>query len=155
MVLDFQGLFKSALWVGLSGAGRRIGFSNARELSGFSYNEKLPPYDPDMHAVERYLLLAGYAGGRKGEVVFPVHTGSKAAQKVSRLLAEAGIENGSPIVTMLPSARWPTKLWGADKFAELIKKISAAYGMRVLLAGSSSDKGLHRRDFGRERGGRA
>ncbi|MBI5810019.1 MAG: glycosyltransferase family 9 protein, partial [Deltaproteobacteria bacterium] len=58
MALDFQGLLKSSVWVHLSRGGRKIGFSNSRELSPAFLNEKLPPYDPDRHAVDRYLDLA-------------------------------------------------------------------------------------------------
>ncbi|MFQ5586701.1 MAG: glycosyltransferase family 9 protein [Thermodesulfobacteriota bacterium] len=64
MVIDFQGLLKSGVWVYLSSGRRRIGFGRGREFSHLFLNEKLPPYDPDRHAVDRYLDLARYAGGR-------------------------------------------------------------------------------------------
>src|SRR5574340_681190 len=45
IVLDFQGLLKSAVWVAASRGKRRIGFSNAREMSHIFLNEKAAPYD--------------------------------------------------------------------------------------------------------------
>jgi len=84
IVLDFQGLLKSAIWVFLSGGKRRIGFENSREMSAVFLNEKLAAYDPDMHAVDRYLLLARHVSGCGGEVVFPVHIPRKAEEKAKR-----------------------------------------------------------------------
>ena len=58
IVIDFQGLLKSGLWVWLTKGKRRIGFSNAREMSHLFLTEKAPAYDPEMHAVDRYMLLS-------------------------------------------------------------------------------------------------
>jgi heptosyltransferase-1 len=61
--LDFQGLLRSALLAKASGAGTVVGFSRARELAPFWYDEKisLPDWD-GQHAVDRYLSLAATQG---------------------------------------------------------------------------------------------
>ncbi|MBI5885261.1 MAG: glycosyltransferase family 9 protein [Deltaproteobacteria bacterium] len=63
-VIDFQGLLKSGAWVAASQAKRKIGFRNAREMSHIFLNEKLPPYDQNQHAIERYLRLAQHVTGK-------------------------------------------------------------------------------------------
>jgi len=51
VVLDLQGLFKSGLLAGLARGRRKVGFAPAREWAHLFLNEKLPPYDPERHAV--------------------------------------------------------------------------------------------------------
>ena len=62
IVIDFQGLFKSGILTVLSGGKRRLGYDGTREFSSLFLNERVPPIDPDVHAVERYLHLAAYLG---------------------------------------------------------------------------------------------
>jgi lipopolysaccharide heptosyltransferase I len=141
MVLDFQGLFKSGIWVLLSRGTRRIGFSNAREMSHIFLNERLPPYNLERHAVCRYLDLAKYAGGELSPeepiFSFPISEGDK--QKVKMFLKEGGMEEGSPFFIINPSARWETKLWPDSRFAELITLATKRFDMKAVLVGSSYD----------------
>jgi len=61
LVVDFHGLFKSALVVLLSGGKRKLGYDSMQELSGLFLNEKIPE-DMDKHAVDRYLDFARFLG---------------------------------------------------------------------------------------------
>ena len=116
IVIDFQGLLKSGVWVLLSKGKRRIGFSNAREMSHIFLTEKVTPTSIEMHAVDRYLLLACKALGVEdsGPVEFPVHIDEASLDSVGSYLRDAGV--GDSFVTLLPAARWVTKLWTVDGF---------------------------------------
>lgn len=143
IVLDFQGLLKSGVWMRLLNGARKIGFSNARELSHIFLNEKLPPYDPERHAVERYLDLAGYAlGGEavKHRAVFPLNLGKDDKKKVAEMLKGNGVPKDAPFFVMVPRARWATKLWSDERFIELGKEITERHGLYAVLAGSASDR---------------
>ncbi len=140
MVLDFQGLLKSAVWVALSKAGRRIGFSNSRELSHLFLNERVAAYDPDRHAVDRYLDLARYAGGAPTGVEFPLNIGKEDIRRVKTILEKNGIEAApGSFYIMVPAARWSTKLWERKKFIELGKKLYSSRSLKVLITGSKGD----------------
>lgn len=78
IVLDFQGLIRSAFFTAFSGAKKRVGFSNARELAFLAYNEKIGIYK-DMHAVERYAILASSILKKKikGDFTFPISDKNK------------------------------------------------------------------------------
>ncbi|MBI5562262.1 MAG: glycosyltransferase family 9 protein [Deltaproteobacteria bacterium] len=141
-VIDFQGLLKSAVWVRLSGAARRIGFSNGREMSHVFLNEKLPAYDPDLHAVDRYLLLAGHVAG-KGHAAAPEflpYVDERGAAEARRRLVEAGMPEGAGFFVIAPRARWATKLWDDAKFAVLAKRLVSSTGLYAVLAGSADDR---------------
>jgi len=128
---------KSGLWVFLSRGRRRIGFSNAREMSALFLNEKLPAYDPDRHAVERYLDLARHVGGAGEEVEF--FQGPFDDHRLRSLLKEAGTDQGGYVV-ISPSARWATKEWDDVRFGDLGRRIVERYGLTVLVSGSGEEK---------------
>ncbi len=141
MVLDFQGLMKSGIWVLLSRGLRRIGFSNSRELSHVFLNEKLPAYDPDMHAVDRYLLLARHAGGVADPVEFPMPDIGPHIERVKKLLKKNGMDMpGKRFFAMVPHARWPAKLWGDERFVRLAKIAMARFNMGAVLIGGTMDR---------------
>lgn len=153
MVIDFQGLMKSALWVALSGGKRRIGFSNGRELSHLALNEKLPPYDPDRHAVERYLDLAEFAlsEGRaerkkKGDVgdasraVFHLNITDGEIKKVKDILARKGLKHGAPFFSIVSRARWRTKLWSDSSFVEFARKAVEGRTLYAVITGKAEDR---------------
>ena len=140
IVIDFQGLAKSAIWVLLSGGRRKVGFSNARELSHLFLNDKALAYDPDMHAVDRYMELSRLVSGYGGEVVFPVHIDSEAGARVASLLSEAGISKGEPFIVLFPVARWATKLWTVKGFLEVTRAIINRFAVKVVFAGATEDR---------------
>ncbi|GMR05362.1 MAG: lipopolysaccharide heptosyltransferase I [Thermodesulfobacteriota bacterium] len=138
LVLDFQGLLKSGVWVYLSKGARRAGFSNGREMSHLFLNDRLPAYDPERHAVDRYLDLAVHAGGASGPARFQVDTG-KAAKSAERKLREAGVGK-EPFFVIVSRARWATKLWGEERFARLARHLCKETGFKAVLAGGAEDR---------------
>ncbi len=152
MVIDFQGLFKSGIWVMLSKGKRRIGFSNARELSYIFLNERLPSSSPERHAVDRYLDLARYAGGVVKDVEFPVVVEDGRKKRVVDILEREGIDPDGGFFVIVPRARWTTKMWSDERFAELSGLIFRRFGLRGVVVGSRSDReglnGICRKDTG-------
>jgi heptosyltransferase I len=70
LVLDFQGLLRSALISRSSGGRLILGLSDAREGARFFYR-KVARVTSDQHAVSRYLALAALAGADvSGEIEF-------------------------------------------------------------------------------------
>ncbi len=135
IVLDLQGLFKSGLLVALARAKRKIGFANHREGSTIPLTQKLPPYDPDRHAVFRYLDAAEYIGGqRPEEITFPLPH----LPPPSQLLRKFSIEGNFAV--FIPCARWETKLWSIDAWVNLAHKVYRFFGMQILFIGSQNDK---------------
>ena len=61
IVIDFHGLFKSAVLVLLSRGKRRLGYDSLQEGSGLVLSEKIPE-DMAKHAVDRYLDFPRHLG---------------------------------------------------------------------------------------------
>ncbi len=121
IVVDLQGLLRSGVISWATRAPRRIGLSDAREGARWFYNEIVRV--PRAHAVDRYLLAARHLDCDSAPIEFPLG------------LSES--VNYGGLIAVNPSARWATKLWGHDKFAELIRRLPSE---RVVLTGSAAER---------------
>ena len=132
VVIDFHGLFKSAVLVLLSRGRRKIGYDSFQEMSGLFYSEKIRE-DMSKHAVDRYLDFPLHLGAVPGKREFRIATGPENKRKVDELLAANGITG--PYIAVNPVAYWETKLWAEDRFAALCDRIGASHGLPVVLTG--------------------
>jgi heptosyltransferase-1 len=137
LVIDFHGLFKSAVIVLLSGGKRKLGYDSLQELSGLFYNEKIPE-DMGKHAVDRYLDFARHLGARADtpEFILPIHEENE--NRVRALLTAEGIGPNDPFVAVSPQALWETKLWSYQKFAQLSERIIQELNMPVVFTGGDA-----------------
>ncbi|MEJ2744958.1 MAG: glycosyltransferase family 9 protein [bacterium] len=138
-VLDLQGLFRSGFLTAVTGAPIRVGFANAREYAHLFYTRRVKVADPDMHAVERYLLAAEALGGKRGEVRFPLGIGDEEEAWAARLLVVGRSRRGA-VIGLSPTARWKTKRLPYDSAAR-IGDILASKGAEVVIIGGLSGEG--------------
>jgi heptosyltransferase I len=111
--IDFQGLVKSAMWGRLSGARRRIGFAPGaiREKAALLFTNRWVKVDTARHVVEQNMELAGVtARGEERWDLFPRDPESKLAA-----FRDA--------VVLLPGAGKADKIWPAERFRELAKRL--------------------------------
>lgn len=142
LVCDFQGLFKSGIFAFLSGGRRRLGFDGTREFSYIFLNERLPPYDPDIHAVERYMEIPSSLGAHC-EIKFTIPILKKDRDRVDSLLNSYGVLKKDRMVLINPWARWESKLWDKRAFALLCNEIIDRYGFKVILVGDKEAVGYN------------
>jgi lipopolysaccharide heptosyltransferase I len=141
--IDFQGLFKSGVLVGLARADRKLGFDRTRELSYLFLNERLPAYDIEKHALERYLDVARHLGAKDPSPACALPIGQERAVMEKRI-AGLGARRG-PLVVVNPVARWKTKLWPEGNFAELGDRLVQEKQAVVILTGSPEDRAVNER----------
>lgn len=134
LVIDFHGLFKSALIVLLSGGVRKLGYNSLQELSGLFYNEKISE-DMGKHAVDRYLDFARHLGAYPDTPEFIIPIQEENENRVRALLIANGIDRDDPFVAFSPQALWETKLWSDQKFAQLSERIIQELNMPVVFTG--------------------
>ena len=136
LVVDVQGLLKSAVWVALAQSPRKVGYDRTRELSYLALTERVSPFDPEAHAVKRYLNLAHYLGAPPTLPVFRL--GLDAGVDISALLPD---EAHRPLVVLHPGARWASKLWPPASWASLAEWFHGQ-GFQVAVTGSAADREL-------------
>ena len=135
LVIDLQGLLKSALWVTLARSPRKLGYDRTRELSYLALTERLPPYDPEAHAVWRYLNLARHLGAPVGSPSFRL--GLSVPEDISNFVPTG---SGRPVVVVHPGARWTSKLWPTAYWARLAEWLARDQDFQVIITGSSGDQ---------------
>lgn len=141
LAVDLQGLFRSGAVAWMSGVPRRIGFANGREGSPWFYTTRVPIPSQEMHAVDRYLLVAGAMGARlQGSPQFRFNVLDEDRAIVRNILSEKGISVDQPWIAINVSARWPTKRWPLSSFAAVLDRLHAEGCGPVVVIGSAEDR---------------
>ncbi|HEX8750903.1 MAG TPA: glycosyltransferase family 9 protein [Nitrospira sp.] len=142
LVIDFQGLIKSAVWVFLAKGIRKVGFGRGMEHAEHSYlvlNERVPAVEMNQHAIDRSLLLLKGIGIPAAGIRYELpHSITHESQAVA-LLRALGIDKQDRVVAINPMARWPTKLWEPTSFAILADRLEGE-GIRVVFTGGPQDR---------------
>ncbi len=137
--IDLQGLLKSALWVAMSGARRRIGHKTAREGARWFLNEYVgdrPVFDPNFPLIQRYLEPACHLGADPSKARFilpPVQR--SVCERVDDLLKDT--DQKRPMVALCPRSHWNTKDWPLEKWTRVAGELQKK--AQVILIGASKD----------------
>jgi ADP-heptose:LPS heptosyltransferase len=130
VAVDLQGLQRSALVARLSGAAERFGPADARELAGVHYTH-IVRVPPDLvHAVDRVHRVVEEACRRsrflrelpprsEGELLrssFRLPVPPRARARAEEIAAA----DGRDLLVLAPGARWPSKLWPAQRWADFL-----------------------------------
>jgi heptosyltransferase-1 len=127
LVIDLQGLMKSAIVVAMAKSPRKIGPAFHRECSQLFYHEIAGAKDMTRHAVEQNLDLARHLGCETPEVRFPVE------------FPEFALEANRRHVGLLPCTRWPSKTWPEEHYIKLAKSLLDDENTFVHVLGSLDD----------------
>lgn len=132
LVLDPQGLTKSAMLGWLSGARHRVGFdrSKARELAPWFATKRVTRRS--RHAVDIYReTLSPWQQFSPGSGVFNMPVYREAAVDAELLIDE--LQLGTSWMCINVGAGWPSKIWPAEKFAQLARQVHADTKVRSLV----------------------
>jgi 3-deoxy-D-manno-octulosonic-acid transferase/heptosyltransferase-1 len=142
LVIDFQGLLKSAIWVILARGVRKAGFGHGMEHAEYSYlalTERVTAVDMNQHAIDRSLLLLKGLGVPATDIRYDVPVSAQHESEARALLRDCGVREKDRLIAINPMARWPTKLWHPQSFAALADRLEGE-GICVIFTGSQEDK---------------
>jgi len=143
LILDFQALLKSGILIALAKGERKVGFDRGLEHMEHSYlflNERIPAVDMEHHALSRGLMLLNALGIPTPEVEYKLPVFDDDRQKVDDLIRRYEFENPQRIVAINPVAKWETKLWSNQKFAQLADSLIEQYSCGIVFTGSLNDR---------------
>ncbi|MCM1512423.1 MAG: glycosyltransferase family 9 protein [Oxalobacter formigenes] len=135
LVIDLQGLAKSALVSLLSGCKTRIGYCEMREGSSLVTRSIIGSHK-NGHVIERYRDVIRHLGATDEKVVFPVSPSVYRNTAALRLVKESGITGHYAV--FFPGTGWKTKEWPLAHFARLAEQFIQAK-MPVVIAGDNRD----------------
>ena len=139
LVIDLQGLFRSGLMCLATRAPRRVGFASAREGSRYTYTDQIRIADADrIHAVDRYWRVAEALGA--GHLPKQFHVPILAAERVWARGELTGLPR--PWIAVGVGAKWVTKRWPPDHFADLLGRAAATFGGSCVFVGTADDTPL-------------
>jgi len=142
LVLDFQALLKSSIWIALARGDRKVGFGRGMEHMESSWlflNERIPPIYMEVHALDRGLHMLRAIGIPADVVAYRLPIREPDRRGSQALLDRVPGNLAGPLLAMNPAAKWETKLWERRKFSRLADRIIDAYGARILFTGASED----------------
>jgi ADP-heptose:LPS heptosyltransferase len=141
LIIDLQGLFRTASLGWLSGCKARIGPGSKREFSHLFYTNTASQDKNCIHVVDYYLKLASAAGAAtdKAEFLFPKN--AKADESIKSLLADIGVGQKEYAV-LIPGSAHPEKRWPIERFAIIADKINDRFGFSMVATGGVGEKRL-------------
>jgi len=137
LVIDLQGLLRTAIFCKLLKAKQKIGVSGMKELSWLFLKE---PYkrNKDENAVIRNLNSLSYITKENYVPCFKIKTDNS----LNDTLYKYGITNNDNIIAFVPFARGKTKTWNPNNYVSLAKKIKVVNkNIRIVVLGSQKDYG--------------
>jgi heptosyltransferase I len=149
LVIDMQGLFRSGLMARVSGAPRRVGFSSAREGARYAYTHRVQsPGRLGAHAVDRMWRIAEAFGVGHLPKVFRVPLRAEEVEAARRELTALP----RPWLAVAVGAKWTTKRWPAEHFAELLGRAQSHFGGSCAFVGTADDTALSQQVVAKLRG---
>lgn len=140
LILDFQGLIKSAM-LGWMLRGRRfIGFhgQNLREpLAGWFYHESIPPFDEERHVVMKNLHLVSHLESPIGvsvlgdEPPLPVRDLSPWRRDLQKFFSARHLQPGEFMILNVGGG-WPTKILSLEQLMRVAATLVKKYPLAVL-----------------------
>lgn len=138
LVIDLQGLFKSAVVAWMTGCKNRIGYNDMREGSGLISKAIHGAHDQG-HIVQQYLDVIRYLGSKVEEPFFPMpELTEEKVQLKNMLLEKFSGSTKSDLVALVPGAGWVTKEWPEAYFIDLAKKL-IEQGKKIVLVGGPAE----------------
>jgi len=146
VVIDAQGLLKSALLVRWARADVRVGFAaswSKEPLAALATNCRVDPPASAVHVVDQYRALLQPLGVSDTSPVFHLPTSARAEARMDEVFAACALGARQGVVTLNPGAGKPAKRWPAEHFRALSRGLLER-GMRVVIAWGPGELDLAR-----------
>ena len=138
LTIDLQGLLRSGLMTGATRAKVRVGMADAREGASFFYTHRVWAPRLQLHAVDRVVRVAAELGLDGFEPSFQVCPTPHDRRWAKEVLDSVP----SPRLILNLGARWLTKRWPPEHFAEIARRAEAEFGAGLVCVGADVDRPL-------------
>lgn len=142
LVLDLQGLARSALVGRFSGGKRRVGVADWREFAPLFHGESIPRPSESTHAVDWYLAVARHLGLDTTVPFEWIPIRPAGVQEIQVRVPELG---SGPWIGFQPGARWDNKRWPVEAWGILANLLGSRLpDHRIAVFGGPDETALGR-----------
>ncbi len=136
-VIDLQSLMRSGVFAWLANGKLSIGLDEPREGARGFYDHIVRRPSPLTHAVDWYLRALPLLGVPVADDFVWLPERPAVRESVRRKWPA----DGRRWIIVQPGARWPTKCWPAESFAELVRRLAFAHpGIHFAILGGEDDR---------------
>lgn len=139
LVVDLQGLFRTAVFGWMTGCRKRLGMKTSREFAHVFYTDKVSQDDDSIHVIDYYNKVISAADVTDAVVDYGLFVDEQAAGKANEILRECGLA-GKEYAILVTGAAHEVKCWPVERFAQLAEKINTEYGLEVVGVGTAGEK---------------
>ncbi|MHC5061219.1 MAG: glycosyltransferase family 9 protein [Planctomycetota bacterium] len=140
VVIDLQGLLRTALFGWLANCKKRFGMKSSREFANLFYTHKIPQSN-DIHLIDYYQKIVSAVGASVKTRKLKPAPMSKAEDNIADLLSEHGVRPDGYAV-FVPGSAHTSKCWPAENFAVLADKIASQFDLSIIGVGTRAEKPL-------------
>ena len=141
LVLDLQGLFRTALFARMTACAKRIGMADSREFAGLFYTHKVSRPADSIHVLDYYHALLKKAEIETRPTTDPLF---KVPEKITasfrQKLEQSNITKD--YLVLVPSSAHPSKCWPAERFAKLAENLNRQFELAVIAIGTEKDASI-------------
>lgn len=144
LIVDYQGLFRSALFGWLAKGRVQAGFAQPKEPSAvLFYHRRFRPETGTKHAVEKNCSLSRQLTGEGTSEVPPLTLAEvpRFSRSVDARLKGLNMAEDAILVGVTPGARWESKCFPPELFVEVMQQVSEQLPrVHFLVLGSPGDR---------------
>lgn len=135
-VYDLQGLMRSGFLTSVTGAKRRVGFADARELSWLGCNVR-HHVDAGPQTIDRMLGLIE-ADGVPAQADMRLYVGETDRHWWQAEMERHDVEAGRYLL-IAPTTKWLSKRWPIERFAEVARSLCPSRFSAVVVVGGPNE----------------
>jgi lipopolysaccharide heptosyltransferase I len=139
LVIDFQGLLRSALFARMTGCKNRVGLAEAREGARFFYTRVVRPPKDSPHILDYYYAVLRDLGINTVADNFKLSAPSSVRQSLAGKLSLWGLKPKQYLV-LIPGSAHAGKCWPAERFAAAAEQLHHQYHLEIAAVGSAQEK---------------
>ncbi|MBW8017332.1 MAG: glycosyltransferase family 9 protein [Planctomycetes bacterium] len=139
IVIDLQGLFRTALFAWITRCPKRFGIKGARECASMFYTHKVPLDENCVHQIDVHNKIITATGVTEIVMQYNLTIDEQTESSARQLLAENSVGDKKYAI-LVTGAAHANKCWPAEKFAELAGKLHDRFDLSVIAVGTKMDK---------------
>jgi lipopolysaccharide heptosyltransferase I len=140
LIVDFQGLLRTAFFAWYTRCQKRYGMSSAREGAVLFYSHKTSMTPDTVHLIDYYNRIIRDIGGKTLHTDCTITPPDSAVASMREKLTANGFHN--PYAVLVPGSAHHSKCWPTLKFANITRQIAGHLKFQIVGAGTASEHSL-------------